>query len=95
MEVRRKIDILEAFRFGIDANPEWFENMVDRRDAHIYHPEASPYDHTKRIASICVDREKGLWVDAKFADVIVKDVGGVVYPVEPAVFGLMFEVVRR
>lgn len=95
MQVRKKVDILEAFRFGIDAMPDWFMNMVNMHDAHIYSPDAFPNDKSKRITSICVNRAQGLWIDAKFADVIVKDVCGIVYPVEPAVFGLMFEVVKR
>ena len=95
MDVRRKLDILEAFRFGIDAYPDWFEQMLNEENAYTYHPENTPYNPINRIATICVNRDQGLWVDAKYADFIVKDVGGIVYSVEPATFSLMFEVVRR
>lgn len=94
MKVRKKIDILEAFRFGIDGMPGWFMEMVANHSIHLY--GNGPYDQNPTLrASICTSKDRGLWIDAKCGDIIVKDMGGVVYPVEPAVFGLMFEVVER
>lgn len=89
MQVRKKLDILEAFRFGIDAVPEWFQTMLDAHDAYYY-------DDENESAMVKVTRDKQIfWLEVYRGDVIVKDAFGIVYPVEPAVFGLMFEVVER
>lgn len=87
MQVRKKLDILEAFRFGIDAVPEWFQEMIKKNDAYIT-------THDAAIIRVTVN-EEAFWADVKQGYVIVKDLCGVVYPVEPAVFGMMFEVVER
>ena len=86
MQVRKKLDILEAFRFGIDAMPEWFQDKIINNEA---------FDNGDTCQIRTVVNHEYIWMECKFGYVVVKDVGGVVYPVEPAVFGLMFEVVRR
>lgn len=96
LKLRKKTDIIDGFRFCIDAIPEWFEQAIKSGDAHLYTMAMYGYpdDIRKRIVSIRVDSEKGLWVDAKFGDWIVRDVCGIIYPVTPDVFPLMFEIVE-
>ena len=95
MKVRRKPTVLDAFRFGIDATPEWFEQMVGESKAYLYGPTtySASGDIYGRRTAICLSREKGLWVDAKYGDYIIRDVRGIVYSVEPATFQMMFKFV--
>ena len=87
MQVRKKLDILDAFRFGIDADPDWFTEMIRVGDAVV------TTDDECYIRFM--NNDNTIWFEAMRGWVIVKDLCGVVYPVEPAVFGMMFEVVRR
>lgn len=87
MKARNRPNIVEAFRYGIDAVPDWFQDMLDKHDAYILNGESA-------MVRIAINDE-AFWCDVKHGYVVVKDANNLVYALEPAVFGLMFEVVRR
>lgn len=89
MKIRKRQIALEAFRFGIDAVPDWFQSMIENQNAYYYSDEND-------MAMVKVIRDKQIfWLEVERGHVVVKDVCGLVYPVDPSVFALMFEVVER
>lgn len=38
MKYKKRPTTVETFRFGIDAYPNWFIEMIDKGDVYIYTP---------------------------------------------------------
>ena len=87
MKARKRPNIVDAFRYGIDTVPDWFQDMLKLNTAYIISDD---------LAMIRTEvNHEAFWGDVLRGYVVVKDVDGAVYSYEPSVFGLMFEVLER
>jgi hypothetical protein len=82
MRYRKKPVIIEAFQFGVDAQPEWSEHggkvMV----------VASP----NKVCAY-IDTPEGR-MTAQIGDYIIKGVKGEIYPCKPDIFAQTYEEVK-
>jgi hypothetical protein len=91
---RKKPVVVEAFRYGIDAWPDWFQDK-HKTNEMITGMEGEPGSsfHTKNI-----------WCDIKtlegtmrgnYGDYIIQGVKGEVYPCKPDIFEATYEAVHE
>jgi hypothetical protein len=88
---RKKPVVIEAFQYGIDDRPDWFDDKVtsneittfvgrDIRDSSQY------YCEIKTLEGIMTGSCK---------DFIIKGVHGEIYPCKPDIFELTYEIVKE
>ena len=88
MEYRKKPVVIEAFRYGMDSRPDWFDTKVtsneiityvgtDIRDSSQYYCEIKTLEGVMR---------------GNCGDYIIKGVQGEVYPCKPDIFEMTYEI---
>lgn len=82
---RKRPVIVEAFRFGFDAQPAWFRGQFNSMSVVIRPNYNGP---GQEIADI---RTLEGWMRANRGDWIVKGVRGELYPVKPDIFAETYE----
>ncbi len=92
---RKKPVVIEAFRMGIDARPEWFQDKVTANEIITFavaKPEDdgtdNPFEFNK-TGCIITTLEGDMTGD--YGDYIIQGVKGEVYPCKPDIFELTYE----
>jgi hypothetical protein len=99
MKYRKKPVVIEAFRMGIDARPDWFQDKVSTNEIitfvvaerKIEGESTNPFEHNK-TGCIITTLEGDMTGD--YGDYIIKGVKGEVYPCKPDIFELTYEEVK-
>ena len=87
MEYRKKPVVIEAFRYGMDSRPDWFDTKVtsneiityvgtDIRDSSQYYCEIKTLEGVMR---------------GNCGDYIIKGIQGEIYPCKPDIFEMTYE----
>lgn len=79
---RKKPVVVEAFQYGIDSWPDWFQKKVDAE-------EIIPYS-----ISCDIIRLEGVFRGG-YGDYIIQGINGEVYPCEPEIFEQTYELVKQ
>jgi hypothetical protein len=92
MKYRKKPVVIEAFRMGIDARPDWFQDKVTSNDITTYAvgEDENPFNFKKTYCTIKTLEGTML---GDFGDYIIKGVQGEVYPCKPDIFEATYETV--
>lgn len=95
MKYRKKPVVIEAFKYGVDGQPDWFIDKVITNDITTYADDESndPFE-----------RSSGLWCEiktlegtmvAKEGDYVIRGIEGEIYPCKPSVFEETYEKVEE
>ena len=94
MKYRKKPVIIEAFRMGIDARPDWFQDKVsknqittfrvDEDDVHVYK------EHALNPTYCMIPTLEGT-MKGDYGDYIIKGIQGEIYPCKPDIFLKTYE----
>ena len=90
MKYVKKPIVIDAFRFGFDNEPEWFNE-----DKHVrYHPEVIKKDldtlKTIKMPSFCMIQTLEGAMRADVGDYIIKGIKGEIYPCKPDIFDRIY-----
>jgi hypothetical protein len=92
---RKKPVVIEAFRMGIDARPDWFQDKVTANEIITFAVAENEDDGTgnpfefNKTACIITTLEGDMTGD--YGDYIIQGVKGEVYPCKPDIFELTYE----
>jgi hypothetical protein len=97
---RKKPVEIEAFRMGIDARPDWFQDKVSTNEIitfvvaenRIEGELTNPFKYNK-TGCIITTLEGDMTGD--YGDYIIQGVKGEVYPCKPDIFELTYEMVEK
>ena len=87
MEYRKKPVVIEAFRYGIDSRPDWFDTKVTSNEIITYvgtdiRDSSQYYCEIKTLEGI---------MRGNCGDYIIKGVQDEVYPCKPDIFEMTYE----
>ena len=87
MEYRKKPVVIEAFKYGIDNRPDWFNDKVTSNEITTYvgtdiRDSSEYYCEIKTLEGI---------MRGNCGDYIIKGVKGEVYPCKPDIFEITYE----
>ena len=87
MKYRKKPVVIEAFRYGMDSRPDWFDTKVTSNDIITYvgtdiRDSSEYYCEIKTLEGI---------MRGNCGDYIIKGVQGEVYPCKPDIFEMTYE----
>jgi hypothetical protein len=84
---RKKPVIIEAFKYGFDPRPDWFDDKVSSNDitTHIGQDREETQDYYCEIKTL-----EGVMI-GKCGDYIIQGVNGEVYPCKPDIFEKTYE----
>ena len=77
---RKKPVVVEAFKFGIDCMPDWFETAIKNGD--VVFP-------VKPIGAKIRTLEG--WLEADYGDYIIQGIKGEIYACKPDIFNMTYE----
>lgn len=88
MEYRKKPVVIEAFRYGMDSRPDWFDTKVTSNEIITYvgtdiRDSSQYYCEIKTLEGI---------MRGNCGDYIIKGVQGEVYPCKPDIFEMTYEI---
>ena len=87
-QYRKKPVVIEAFKYGIDPRPDWFNDKVTANeiitfisleDSSVYYCEIKTLEGVMR---------------GDYGDYIIKGVKGEIYPCKPDIFEMTYELVK-
>ena len=89
MKYRKKPVVIEAFRYGMESRPDWFDTKVTSNDIITYvgtdiRDSSQYYCEIKTLEGI---------MRGNCGDYIIKGVQGEVYPCKPDIFEMTYELV--
>ena len=84
MKYRKKPVVIEAFQFGVNCWPDWFQAASKRGD--LVFPEAD--DH--KLDGIDIKTLEGV-MHASNGDYIIQGVKGEIYPCKPDIFSATYD----
>lgn len=90
MEYRKKPIVIEAFRYGIDSRPDWFDTKVTSNEIITYvgtdiRDSSQYYCEIKTLEGI---------MRGNCGDYIIKGVKGEVYACKPDIFEMTYELAK-
>jgi hypothetical protein len=90
LKYRKKPVVIEAFRMGIDARPDWFQDKVSSNDIITYsnEPDQGPFNFRKTYCDI---KTLEGTMRGEYGDYIIKGVQGEIYPCKPDIFEATYE----
>jgi hypothetical protein len=88
---RKKPVTIEAFRYGIDGRPDWFQDKVSSNDIITYCDEevSSPFQKSDKLWCE-INTLEGV-MRGEYGDYIIKGVQGEIYPCKPDIFEMTYE----
>lgn len=93
---RKKPVVIEAFRMGIDARPDWFQDKVSDNEIITYRCEdeedEGPFSFSK---TYCVIKTLEGDMRGEYGDYIIQGVNGEIYPCKPDIFEKTYEFVEE
>lgn len=89
-QYRKKPVIIEAFQYGIDDRPNWFDDKVTSNDiiTHVGIDRKEIQDYYCEINTL-----EGV-MTGKLGDFIIQGVNGEIYPCKPDIFEKTYELVN-
>ena len=89
-QYRKKPVIIEAFQYGIDNRPNWFDDKVTSNDiiTHVGTDRKEIQDYYCEINTL-----EGV-MTGKLGDFIIQGVNGEIYPCKPDIFEKTYELVN-
>jgi hypothetical protein len=90
MKFRKKPVVIEAFRMGIDARPDWFQDKVSTNEIVTYAmgEDEGPFSFRKTYCDI---KTLEGTMRGDYGDYIIKGVQGEIYPCKPDIFKATYE----
>jgi hypothetical protein len=90
---RKKPVVIDAFRFGIDARPDWFQDKVSNNtiETFAYEERNNPFEFIKTYCIISTLEGK---MKGDYGDYIIQGVNGEIYPCKPDIFLKTYEPVE-
>ena len=90
MKFRKKPVVIEAFRFGIDPSPEWFDTKITNNEIiiHVGIDLRNPSDYWCEIKTL-----EGI-MRGNCGDYIIMGIKGELYPCKPDIFVETYEEVK-
>ena len=88
---RKKPVIIEAFQYGIDNRPDWFDDKVTSNDiiTHIGNDRKETQDYYCEINTL-----EGI-MTGQLGDFIIQGVSGEIYPCKPDIFEKTYKLVNE
>jgi hypothetical protein len=94
---RKKPVVIEAFRMGIDARPDWFQDKVTANEIITFgvlkiedDGTGNPFEFHK---TGCIITTLEGDMTGEYGDYIIQNVKGEVYPCKPDIFLLTYEAI--
>jgi hypothetical protein len=89
---RKKPVVIEAFKFGLDEQPEWFKSAVTEGDILIETiiPPQGYKPNDPRIHECHIKTLEGV-MTGNHGDYIIQGVKGEIYPCKPDIFEATYE----
>ena len=94
MSVYRKKPVeIEAFRMGMDARPDWFQDKVTTNEIITFsmEPSNNPFDF---VPTYCEINTLEGTMRGDYGDYIIKGVNGEIYPCKTEIFAKTYDFVR-
>jgi hypothetical protein len=93
MKFRKKPVVIEAFKMGINARPDWFQDKVTENEIITYseEPDAGPFEHTR---TYCEIKTLEGTMRGDYGDYIIQGVKGEIYPCKPDIFEATYDAVE-
>lgn len=86
-QYRKKPVVIEAFKYGIDPRPDWFNDKVTANEIITYVEDSSLYYcEIKTLEGI---------MRGGCGDYIIQGVQGEIYPCKPEIFEMTYELVNK
>jgi hypothetical protein len=88
---KKKPVVIEAFRYGIDNRPDWFNDKVTANEIITFfgidltNKDASLYCEIKTLEGI---------MRGEYGDYIIQGVKGEIYPCKPDIFEMTYELIK-
>ena len=97
MKYRKKPVVIEAFKMGVDARPNWFQDEVTAGNiitclAPGEVEDGNPWQHKK---TCCVIKTLEGEMRGGYGDYIIKGVAGEIYPCKSDIFDKTYEAVTE
>lgn len=83
---------IQAFKFYVDGMPDWFMDKVSTNEIILRNCNYSQYSIDDAYCEITSD--SGLILIGVGGDMIVKDIHGVIYPVEEKAFNYSYDEIK-
>ncbi|PJZ19747.1 hypothetical protein CEW46_21445 [Bacillus cereus] len=94
MKYVKKPVVIEAFRYGVDDRPDWFDDAVTDNTVITHTSGTSgPFDNPDRIW--CTINTLEGKMTANEGDYIIKGVKGELYPCRADIFHATYEIVKE
>lgn len=90
MKYRKKPVVIEAFMFGLEIMPKWFESMHNLKWKYI--PGINQTEGDGMPEDVLIETLEGRF-RATYGDYIIKGVKGEFYPCKPDIFEMTYELV--
>lgn len=84
-QYRKKPVVIEAFKYGYDARPDWFCDKVTSNDIVTY------WDEPMHENTYCIVKTLEGQMRGDYGDYIIKGVQGEIYPCKPDIFDKTYE----
>jgi hypothetical protein len=91
MKYRKKPVVVEAFRFGVDFMPEWFNDEVKKKAVQVWYIPFSESRPNEYGFSHCDIRTLEGVMRGNYGDYIIKGVNGELYPCKADIFEKTYE----
>lgn len=91
---RKKPVVIEAFRYGIDGRPDWFQDKVTNNEiiTHCGDELSSPFQRATNLWCEIPTLEGTM--KGNYSDYIIKGINGEVYPCKAEIFHKTYEMVE-
>jgi hypothetical protein len=89
MRYRKKPVVIEAFRYGIDPEPDWFKEAL--RYGNVYYNTWIPEDP---IPECYIKTLEGI-MTCNAGDYLIRGIIGELYPCKPDIFEATYEAVKE
>lgn len=90
MKYRKKPVIIEAFQYGVDPRPEWFDDAVTNDTIRTFDADIK----LEEVAFCNIRTLEGI-MKGKAGDFIIQGVNGEIYPCKPDIFEKTYERVEE
>jgi hypothetical protein len=95
MFFRKKPVVIEAFKLGTDAMPDWFSDAITTMKVITYpnkQDHCNPFE--PNLSHAAITTLEGIH-RADLGDFIIKGVKGELYPCKPDIFEMTYEIVEK
>lgn len=91
MKYRTKPIVIEAFRIGMDARPDWFQDKVTTNDITTYSLDKETGNVFDFHKTFCIIKTPEGDMRGNYGDFIIQGVSGEIYTCKPDIFETTYE----